>query len=307
MKKYDVMAVGEINMDLVMSGLQSMPAEGREIIAEKFSLTLGSSTAICASWLSALGLKTGFAGKIGNDIFGDLSLNQLKKNGIDIINIIKDGTLQTGLTISLSKKNDRGLVTFLGAIEEFCVKDIDLSVIDNTRHVHVGSFFMQHKLRPGLPDFFKEARLKGVTTSLDAGWDDTGNWDYDLTETLKYTDIFFPNEIEALKITKQESIMKAVEILSKSAKQVVVKCSDKGALTKVKDKIIEIKSYKVTPVDTTGAGDSFNAGFIYGFLNGFDVEKCMSYGNACGAICVTRTGGTSSCANLKEVSDLLGT
>jgi sugar/nucleoside kinase (ribokinase family) len=305
MKEYDVIAIGELNPDLILTGLKSMPVTGREIIAKGCSLVLGSSTAICASGIARLGLKTGFIGKVGKDSFGDTVVEAISKNGIDTSMVIVDESINTGITISLSMAKDRALVTYLGAIEDLSIDDIDINLLDKTRHIHVGSFFLQNKLRSGLSKLFAIAKKKGVTTSLDAGWDDTKQWDYGILEVLKFTDIFFPNEVEALNITKKDNVRDAAEALSKYAGTVVVKCGPKGAAAIRGNEYIEKETYDLKPVDTTGAGDSFNAGFIYGFLNGFNLGKCMNYGNACGSISVTRVGGASSCATLDEVEELI--
>lgn len=306
MATYDVFAIGELNVDLILTGLKSLPIVGREIIGETCSLVLGSSTAICASGMSALGLNVGFVGKLGKDKFGDTVLEELKKNKIDTKEVIIDETISTGITISLSMGSDRALVTYLGSIEALEMKDINLNILRETKHLHVGSFFLQHKLRPHLPELFEKAHQMGVTTSLDSGWDETNNWDYGIFETLKHTDIFFPNEGEALNISKMSSVPEAIEYLSKHVKTIVVKCGPKGAIVKNSDMILQKDPYDMKPIDTTGAGDSFNAGFIYGFLKGFDLDKCLNYGNACGSISVTRVGGASACATLDEVEKLVG-
>jgi sugar/nucleoside kinase (ribokinase family) len=305
MKKLDVLAIGELNVDLIASGLKTMPILGRELIIDGCSLTMGSSTAICACGISKLGMKTGFLGKLGKDKFGELVLDSLKKHKINTDSVTVDHQINTGITISLSMDKDRALITYPGSIEELSFQEIDLNLIKNARHIHVGSYFLQTKLREGLSKLFAFARENGVTTSLDSGWDDTGNWDYGIVEVLKYTDIFFPNEVEAQNITHRKSAMEAADILSSHANTVVIKCGAKGAVAKRGDLLSSQEAFEVEPIDTTGAGDSFNAGFIYGFLNGFDLETCMRYGNACGSISVTRIGGASACATLDEVRKLV--
>src|SRR5690606_19939561 len=142
---------------------------------------------------------------------------------------------------------------------------------DQTRHIHVGSFFLQRQLRPGLPRLFEEARKRGVTTSLDVGWDDSGNWDYGIAEVLKFTDIFLPNDQEATRIAGMTTVEEALPILTRYAGQVVVKCGAEGAAFMDKDagEIVRQAGFKTKPVDTTGAGDSFNAGYIYASLQGY--------------------------------------
>jgi sugar/nucleoside kinase (ribokinase family) len=306
MKKYDVIAIGELNVDLILSGLKSMPSVGQEIIAENSSVVLGSSTAITASGLAKLGMTTGFIGKLGKDNFAEVVMESLKTNQIDTSHVIIDDSITTGLTISLSTSKDRALVTHLGSIEALALEDIELSLLDHTRHIHIGSYFLQHSLRAGIPKLFKEANKRGVTTSLDVGWDDTNNWNYGIWDALAYTDIFFPNETEALHITGKENVQAALDELSKHANRVIVKCGSMGAVGKYEGVTLQQKAFDVNPIDTTGAGDSFNAGFIYGFLHDFSFEKCLLYGNACGSVSVTRIGGATSCAALSDVERMIG-
>lgn len=306
MKLYDVLAIGELNVDMIVTGLKSLPALGREIIAQDCHVVMGSSTAICASGIARLGLKTGFIGKVGNDPFGKIVINELKQNGVDTQFVMTDNQVKTGITISLSMEKDRALVTSLGSINALSVEEINLSIVEKARHIHVGSFFLQSTLRNKLANLFSTAKEKGLTTSLDSGWDDTGNWDYDIRKVLRHTDIFFPNEIEAKHISGRDNTEEALAELSKYCSNVVIKKGPKGAVGKFGNLVLESTAFdELKPVDTTGAGDSFNAGFIYGFLKGYDMPECMLYGNACGSISVTRIGGASSCPGIEEVENLI--
>ena len=300
---YDVLAIGELNCDLIMTGLQTLPQLGHEIMGDSFKQVLGSSTAICAAGLSALDLKVGFHGLIGDDDGGRFARAALSDTGVDTTHCIVTNEVATGVTIALNTQNDRALVTYLGAIETFCFEQIDLSLLKQTRHIHVGSFFLQHSLRPGVAKLFALARAAGVTTSLDAGWDESGEWDGGLAEVLKHTTIFFPNETEALHITKAENPTEAAKRLP--AEIAVVKCGADGAVAYSGGRLYSGKPFKVTPIDTTGAGDSFNAGFLYGYLSGMAIEDCLTYGNACGAFSVTKIGGASSCARLSDVKAMI--
>ena len=305
MKKFDVLAIGELNVDLIMTGMKSMPVIGREVIADNFSVAMGSSTAICACGISRLGLKTGFIGKTGMDSFGEVVHNSLKDYGISLDHVIADEKINTGVTISLSTEKDRAMITYLGSIDSLTLEDIDLSLLEQTRHIHIGSFFLQSKLRPGIAKLYAEAQKRGVTTSLDAGWDESMNWDYGIFEVLWHTDIFFPNETEALNITKKENVEDALSVLSEYCTTVVVKCGPRGAVAKSGSTMVKKGTYDLKPIDTTGAGDSFNAGFIYAFVCGRKLEECMDYGNACGSISVTRIGGAAACATIDEVENLI--
>lgn len=306
MKDYDVLCIGELNVDLIITGLKQMPKVDTEIIAEKSLLTLGSSTAIFGCGVSRLGLNTSFIGIVGNDDFGKTVIENLDKNKVDISNILVYDTIETGITIALGYNNDRALVTALGSIDKLKVDDIDFSLVDKAKHIHVGSFFLQSGLREKLVELFKYARENNITTSLDSGWDDTGNWDYGIFEVLKYTSIFFPNEVEAMSIAKTGSVDEAITILSRYAETVVVKTGSKGCVVAQNKCVNDYEAYTVdNVVDTTGAGDSFNAGFIYGYVNNQPIDKCVKYGLASGAICVQNIGGASSCPTKDELESFL--
>src|SRR4051812_32818689 len=123
-KKFDVIVVGELNVDLIMNQLHSFPETGKEKLAEKMTLTLGSSSAIFASNLSALGMKVSFVGKIGNDIFGNFCKEQLDKKGVNTSMLIQNDTLQTGATVILNFDEDRAMVTHQGAMKSLGISDI---------------------------------------------------------------------------------------------------------------------------------------------------------------------------------------
>ena len=307
MKKYDVLAIGELNVDLILTGLSSPPVPGRELIAETCTLTMGSSTAICAAGLAALGLKTAFAGKVGQDGYGTLAAETLASYGVDLSHLIVDTDIQTGITVSMSAKNntDRAMVTYLGAISALRAEEIGSDLLEETRHIHVGSFFLQSALRPGLARLFERAHELGVTTSLDAGWDDSLVWDYGLWDVLRHTDVFLPNELEAAAIAKQEDIRQAALMFSERCRICAVKCGKKGAVSATGGKIYEAETYEAPVRDTTGAGDSFNAGFLCAFLSGLSIEEALCYGNACGSLSVARIGGASSCPTRAEAERVI--
>jgi sugar/nucleoside kinase (ribokinase family) len=305
-KKFDVLAVGELNADLIMTGLKEAPVLNREITAEAFKKTLGSSTALCAANTAKLGLKTAFCGKIGDDEDGRYLTRELENRGIDTGFCKRDPAEATGVTLALNWGGDRAMVTVMGTISTFCFADFDPAVLKTARHIHVGSFFLQTALRRDLVDIFKTAHGYGATTSLDAGWDDTGTWDFGIREVLAHTDIFFPSETEALNVTKKSSPIDAAGELGKFCAAAVVKCGKIGACCVSGGKAFSTAAYSdVNVVDTTGAGDSFNAGFIYAFIRGFPAEACLEYGNACGNISVASVGGANADLSIENVEAVM--
>jgi sugar/nucleoside kinase (ribokinase family) len=305
-KSYDVLAIGELNVDLVLTGMEGLPELGRERIAQGCSLLLGSSTAIFACGVARFGFRTKFHSVVGDDEFGRVALRNLESAGVDIRDVQIDPARNTGITVSLNTAGDRAMATFLGTIDAVTYSAIPQGLIGSARHLHVGSFFLQRKLRPDLPRLFAEAHHAGMTTSLDSGWDDTENWDYGIREVLQHTDLFFPNELEASRISRQTSARDAALDLARFARTVIVKCGPSGAVAASGTDVLSVPAFThLIAVDTTGAGDSFNAGYIAAFLDGRGPKECLLYGNACGSISVTRIGGAGSCATREEVEELL--
>jgi len=299
------LVIGELNPDIIFSGLRRFPVPGEETLANDMDLTLGSSSAIFAVALSRLGVKVEMASKVGADFFGDFTVKKLEKNGVGIDKMIFDKKIKTGITVSLSTPEDRGFVTFLGSISQLNINDIDISYFLNFKHLHISSYFLLKGLKKDIPYIFEIAKKRGLTTSLDTGFDPDNIWEMNLKRVLPNVDVFLPNNIEALHLQKKTSVEEAVKFLGNYCENVVVKLGEEGAVSYSKDGLISLGAFKVKSVDTTGAGDNFNAGFIYGFLNGFSTRKCLEMANACGAISTTEIGGTTASPRLKELKNFL--
>lgn len=301
-KKFDVIVVGELNVDLILNSIDSFPEMGKEKLAKNMTLTLGSSSAIFASNLSALGAKVSFIGKIGNDSFGNLVIESLKSKKVNTNYLIRSDEWNTGATIVLNYNEDRAMVTYAGAMEHLTISDISDEAISSAKHLHFSSYFLQPGMQSGIAELFKKAKDKGLTTSLDIQWDPNEKWNFNYKEVLPFVDIFLPNEQEALLLTNENNLDNAITELSPFAKQIVVKLGSKGSLLVNGGKKILKKSFlNKNVVDAIGAGDSFNAGFIFKYINGFDIEKCQTFANLTGAINTTEAGGTNAFTNYEEV------
>ncbi|MDR1440220.1 MAG: carbohydrate kinase family protein [Clostridiales bacterium] len=305
MKRLDVCAIGELNADLVMAGLNAIPQLGQEYLCRESALLLGGSTANCACAMASLGLKTGFVGALGEDAFGLACFATLERYGVDTAYIRRGAALRTGLTVCLSVGGDRAMATYLGdSIDSVAAEDIPDSVLDEARHVHIGSFFLSRKLAPGLPAWLRRAKAKGLTVSLDAGFQEEQDWDGGLSDVLPHVDLFFPNMEEARGIGGTGDIEEAAGRVHSmmGGGTLIVKLGADGALAVAEGgERLRQNAYGASVVDTTGAGDSFNAGFLYAWLGGRPLAECLCFGNAAGAISVGRMGGTSGCPTLGEV------
>jgi sugar/nucleoside kinase (ribokinase family) len=302
----DLLCAGELNVDLVLSGFHSMPVQGREIMGEDYTLCLGSSSANCCCVAASLGLSALFYGKLGQDHFGQVAMEGLERYGVDTRLIRRDPGWRTGLTVCVSATGDRAMATCFGdTIDAFDALDVPLEEAD-ARHIHMASYFFQPRVRARLPILYKRAKTMGMTTSLDAGWDEQGRWEEGLVEALSVTDFFFPNESEACAIAGTDNVQRAARYIAALGTNAVVKCGEKGTLLCTREgEVLEAPPYRTVVVETTGAGDSFNAGFLYAYLRGIPLDQCLRFGNAAGAVSVTRIGGTTACPTLAEVQRVM--
>jgi sugar/nucleoside kinase (ribokinase family) len=305
MKNLDIVVVGELNVDLILTGLPSLPEMGKCKISKDFHFSLGSASAIFASNISRLGLDVGFIGKIGNDDFGDFILNSLQKRNVDTTQIIQETEAKTGICVVLSFPDNYAMASYAGVRETLTLSDVDLDYISRAKHLHMSSYYLQTGMQKGCIELFRKAKEQGLTTSLDPDSDPSGKWDESIFEVLKYVDIFLPNEREARHISKCDTIEKALNFLSRIVKTVVIKSGEDGVWVKSNNKIIHADIFKVNVVDTTGAGDSFNSGFIYQFYKGSVIEDCILWGSACAAISTTASGGTTAFPNQLELEQFL--
>lgn len=296
---FDILVAGEINPDLILSG-NVVPEFGQvEKLVETATLTIGSSSAIFACGAARLGLKVGFTGVCGDDIFGTFMLEEMQKRGVDVTNVIVRSGVSTGLSVILSERSDRAILTHMGSIADLKASDLPNDLLRQARHLHVASYFLQAKLKPDLPDLFRRARSTGLTTSLDTNYDPSGQW-LGFDELLAVTDVFLPNRTEALSITKAADVESAARMLARKTKVTAVKLGSDGALAGQGDTLTNAPSIPVNVADTVGAGDSFDAGFLYGYLNGWELSKTLRLACVCGALSTQMAGGVNGQPTLDE-------
>jgi sugar/nucleoside kinase (ribokinase family) len=305
MTDYDILVLGEINMDLILRADQIAPRFGQERLVDDAALTVGSSSVIFACGAARLGLCTGFLGVVGDDDLGRLALRAMAERGVDVRPVIVDPAVKTGITVSLSTPSDRAMLTYTGSIAALTPEHVDRALFAQTRHLHVGSYFLQTGLRPGLPWLLAQARALGLPVSLDTGWDPAEKWDGDLGKVLALVDLFLPNAAEACAITRERHVEAALASLAQVVPVVAVKLGAEGAVGRRGDETARAAPPRVQVVDTTGAGDSFDAGFVYGHLAGWPVGRTLQMACACGALCTRQVGGTSGQPTLDEALEAI--
>jgi sugar/nucleoside kinase (ribokinase family) len=299
-KEFDMIVVGDLNADLVLTG-DVVPQFGQvEKLVDDATLTLGSSAGIFACGAARLGLKTALISKIGDDTFGHFLLSELKCRNVDTRGVTIDLNVKTGLTVILNRGTDRAILTHLGSISEIHGTDIDPELLANGRHLHLAAYYLLTGLMPDVPALFTQAQHFGLTTSLDTNYDPSETWDGHLPDVLKHTSLLLPNETELLGMTRTQTLAQGVEAVEHLAPLVVVKLGAQGALARQGSETITAPSIKVDVVDTVGAGDSFDSGFLYGFLAHWPLERSLRLACICGSLSTRAAGGTIAQATLEE-------
>jgi len=303
-KMFDVLVVGELNVDLILNQIDKPVTVGKEVLANAMTLTLGSSSAIFASNLSTLGSSVTFSGKLGRDQFGEHVLDALCKKGVDVSNIIISDEVSTGATIVLNYGEDRAMITHPGAMADYSLHEIPRATFGHARHMHVSSIFLQPALKKDVVKLFAEAKTAGMTTSLDPQWDPAEEWDIDFPRLLSYVDVFMPNVKELEGITKMPDVLAGMRSLP-TAKLIVVKNGSDGAWLMQGRNLIRQQSFlNPNVVDSIGAGDSFNAGFIHKFIQGRSLKECLEFAALTGAINTTMPGGTTAFEDINRVKEI---
>jgi len=303
-KKFDIAVIGDVNPDLILTGKDIIPEFGQvEKWIDDAELTIGGSAGIFAVGAAKLGLKVTFIGKVGDDHFGHFMKDRMTAQGIDVSGLVIDPSVKTGLSISLSDGNDRAILTFGGSNLLLNFQDIDFEIVAQSRHLHSGSFYLLNNIRQDLAIVYKKAKEMGLSTSIDTNYDPKEKWEDDIFNVLDYTDVFLPNMTELMAISGEKDPDSAIRHLTKNRNLlVVVKNGEDGAFAE-KDKVrYSAETIQVKPIDTTGAGDSFDAGFLFGFLNGLGIEKSLRIGCICGALSTLGIGGTSTQAGREDLT-----
>ena len=294
MPRFDVTIAGELNLDLILYGLPAELSRDCELLADRMVLTLGSSSAIVAHNLASLGNRVGFQSLIGEDALGQIALELLTQSGVDISRVRTAKGLSTGLSVILQRNDWRNILTYPGAIAKLTLDDLDLGYLVDARHFHLSSYYLQAGLRPHVPELFRRLKAAGLTISFDTNDDPENRWGDDLRQALAHVDIFLPNRREACNIAATGNLEAAMQKLSELVPLLVVKLGAEGAVAVRHNEKLENPAFNVEMVDPVGAGDSFDAGFLHAYLKGRGLEECLAAGNAAGALCATRAGGTEA-------------
>jgi sugar/nucleoside kinase (ribokinase family) len=294
--KFDVGCAADLCVDFLLSG-NVVPRFGQvEQYIDDYAVELGGSATIFAGQLAKLGGRAAIVGVVGEDAFGALILGWLKEIGLDVEGVRRDPAIKTGLGVSLVKPDgDRGMLTYSGGIGAVGPEALTDALLRSCRHWHLASYFLLDRLRSGWAGWLSRCREVGLTTSLDTNWDPEERW-VDVTELLPLVDVFLPNDAEACAISGETDVFRAGERLAARGPLVVVKRGGEGAVA-----FRGGERWSLGPatgaarpariVDTVGAGDNFDAGFLRGWLLGWEIDRCLELAGRCARASLEFAGG----------------
>jgi sugar/nucleoside kinase (ribokinase family) len=296
----DLLVLGDANPDLILRGDVEPRFGQAERLLDGADLVLGGSGAIMACGAARLGLLVAFAGVVGDDLFGRFAREALEGRGVDTRGLAVDPRRPTGVTVVLARADDRAILTSMGTIGDLRGSLVDPDLLRSSRHVHVSSYYLQRALQRDLPALFGEAHAAEATVSIDPNWDPSESWNGGLLELLASTDVFLPNSAEARAITGVDDVDVAAEALTERGAVVAVKFGQGGGIATDGHDLVRSESVPADVVDTTGAGDSFDAGFVAGRLQGWPLGRCLQLAVACGSLSTRAAGGTAAQPTLDE-------
>jgi len=331
-----VLVVGDANLDLVLAG-DVVPRFGQEEqLLESSRLVLGSSAGIVAHGLARLGVDTTLVACVGDDDFGRVTVERLRDGGVDTSGVRVVGDRATGLSVILSAPHDRSILTDTGAMTEVGSADVRAALDAGRRagrpygHLHVASWFLLPGLAAELPALFAELRAEGTTVSLDTNWDPSGRWE-GLREALPHVDLFLPNREElravgaalgARSVSRSGSsgddadalagghagpdehaeAAAASSIVELGPALVVKAGRDGGWSLRAGGAVVRHPGLVLDVVDTTGAGDSFDAGYLAAWTAavGDEVER-LRWATTAGSLSTRAAGGTGAQATRDDL------
>ena len=294
-KTYDIIAFADTCVDLVLRDDDVVPCFGQvEKTVADYDLVMGGSCCIFAAQAAKLGLRVALLGAVGADTFGELILDTLSSAGVDTRYMRVDKELRTGLTAHLTQGDDRAMLTYPGSAKALTAADIGDDMLARARHLHYGSLFLQTGLLPDCIDIMQRAKGLGLTVSLDTNWDPAEAWDIDLEAALSSVDVLLPNEQEAKHLCGGDSLTEAMRLLRQRVPFLVVKRGLDGASAWAEGiESVQTVDKAAAGGDGIGAGDSFDAGFLAGWLEGLALPDCLSIACQCGRAVASRIGGVA--------------
>jgi sugar/nucleoside kinase (ribokinase family) len=306
----DIVCVGILVADVLGKPVDSLPEKGKLGLVEKMSLQIGGCAANFVIDLAKLGLKTTIIGKIGDDNFGKFLLDTLNSEKVDVMGLKLDKNVSTSASmVMISGDGERSILHSFGANAKFGYDDIDLDVIRKSKILLIaGTFLMPDFDGEGTEKLLKYAKENDVLCCMDTAWDSKGQWIEKIESSLQYLDWFMPSYDEACEMSGKTIPEEIAQFFhSKGVRNVIIKMGHEGCFIKpVNETGYRIPAFnKVKVIDTSGAGDSFCAGFIAGLYMGWDISECAKFANAVGAHCIMKIGTTAGVKSIEETLEFI--
>lgn len=295
--------VGTLNMELILGPARETPRWGSQVFLSNFLLSPAGSAARVAFPLAKLGIKSYIIGVVGEDIYGREIMKEVKNYGLDTIGIEVKKESKTGICVSLAREDgERFFLSYLGSLSLFNEESVQRhrEIIRKTDYFLLTGCFTL----PGIGiketrNIFQQVRKEGKMTLLDPGWNTQG-WSREIRREffslLKYVDVFLPNKEEAQELTGLDTTEKAArKILSTGCGEVIIKQGKKGSLGMNREGVIKQKGFRVKVIDTTAAGETFNAGILYGLIKGWKMGKRMYFANAISSLVISQKNKSYPC------------
>ncbi|ASJ07998.1 sugar kinase [Thermococcus siculi] len=283
MEKLDVIGVGNLNYDIIML-LDRFPEFHEKVNAREAFFGLGGAAANTITWLAHFGLKTGYLGAVGRDEIGEAHISYFRRIGVDTSGIqIVDAP--SGVAVAMVHGDDKRIVKYPGAN---LFKKPDFGYLSRAKHIHMSSNPLE--LIEKIVNF---ASGRGITVSLDIG-------EAPLSKEVE-------GKVDYLMMNEDEYRRKygSLDLSLSRAKNLVVTLNGGGAMVRDENgNVSEIRGLSAEVVDSTGAGDSFDAGVIYGVLNGWTLEDSARLGMLLAYLTVQRVGARSAVVALDEVKGI---
>lgn len=303
----DVVCLGILVVDVIARRVDELPTRGSLGLVDEISLHGGGCALNTASVLARLGLSASVVGKVGADPFGDFVLGLLDERGVERGGVMRDPVAATSATVVLvDSAGERTFLHLPGANGEVRLDELDEEELFAGRALHLAGALVMPEL-DGEPAaaVLEQAKARGLTTSLDTVWDATGRWER-ILPSLPFVDVFVPSLAEASAISgKREPAAAAAWLRERGVGMVALKLGADGCYVAGE----EFEGFAAAPVveavDSTGAGDAFAGGFLYGHLAGWPLERTAAFANAAGALATTAVGAVEGVTGLDEALALL--
>ncbi len=300
-----LIAAGEFFFDLIFYQLQRLPKLGEELVTRNFGLALGGGAPNTALAAARLGSKVQLATVLGDTVLDDFAIGELKKHGIGASLIRRERKSMGAVTVSVSLPQDRFFLTYPGSnthLDKYLLAPATRRSLGRSSHVHFALSPRNWEPYAHLAGWLKR---ESVTTSWDLGWHPEAVKLPGFRALYAGLDVIFLNKIEALRYTGEKSPEKAIRKISSPGQVVVVKLGEAGAMAIDDGTLVTAKGIKVDAIDTTGAGDAFNGGFLHAWMDRLPLIDCLRAGNVCGAFSTTKPGGNAALPNKIQLARAL--